>query len=1180
MFGFIPKPLLLLGVFLLTIRASFCQDIKFNHITTDDGLANGNVRAILQDYQGFFWFGTEDGLQRYDGYSLVDYRHDPEDTTSISSNFIFCLYEDSKKNLWVGTMDGGLCWYNRKKNNFIRFKKDPKKTGSLMNNLIRSITESSDGRLYVGMKEGGFSYTQIPDSISTSLAFTNFPIQTEQREPGPSWVSDIIEDVDHTMLVAIIGGGVHRYNPKTKELREILKDSITNRTQRLTIDSKKRLWISTWGDGLYVYDRATKRLAHHIAGPNEYQLDHNQIEDVFEDGEGNYWICTDNGLSFLHYSFDPFGDCYFVTYTRNEFQPSSLLSNSIKTFYRDKANRIWIGSYFGGINIYDKNAFKFDPVRSKVWSQGSISSNNVSAFEEDREKNLWVATDGGGLNFLKGGKSNIRRDLFQKMDLRLNGRRVDKIKCLELDKAGDLWVGTWGSGLFKLNTVTLEYQHWGVERNLPAGLLAEQVMTLKADAKNNMWIGTFSGGLSYLDTKQNKFTHFPNLMPYGVNSERFNIKSILIDKQQRVWVAGEVRGLHLYDSVAKKFRVIENSILKRDVSILSIYEDRDGTLWLGTNAIGLIHYDPNSQVTELFNENSGLSNNVIYAIEQDANTGNLWLSSNKGLSEFDYVKKTVRNYNRTDGLQGNQYNPEASYRCSDGTLLFGGINGLDAFVPGTIEISSYLPPVVFTNFFLDNVEVDVNDLNSPLKDNIILAESIDLAHDQNSFSVGFAILEYSFSDRNRYSYMLEGFNDTWQNIGAERKATFTNLNPGSYTLMVNASNSDGVWTPIEKKLVINIHPAWWQTAFFKAGIILLFTLTAIMIVRIRINYLVKQKKKLKKKVRERTNELKLKNDELYEKIEEIRSQHETLYKQQIQIVEKNNEIQAQNEELTAQNDQIIFQRENLKQAEQKLKEINEQLEALVEQRTGKLEETIKQLDKTVTELDRFVYSASHDLSAPLKSVLGLVQIARMEKDQNRLSEYYNHIEFSIQKLDRVIKSMVEFSRNYHLDVQSLAFDFHQLVDEVLRELAFWPEARKISFKNNVSPKNSFIKSDSQRMKVVLHNLISNSVKYADFNKPDSYISIDFQSNGHGHQIIISDNGIGIEKGRQPRIFEMYYRATDRSHGSGLGLFIVKEIILKLGGKIEVESTYGMGSSFIIELPGETNGKTSLNEATA
>ena len=562
--------------------------------------------------------------------------------------------------------------------------------------------------------------------------------------------------------------------------------------------------------------------------------------------------------------------------------------------------------------------------------------------------------------------------------------------------------------------------------------------------------------------------------------------------------------------------------------------------------------------------NPGLANN-IYSIEQDGDTGNFWLSTNKGLSEFDAVKKTARHYNRTDGLQGNQYNPESSLRISDGCLLFGGIDGMDAFTPANIKASVWLPEIVFTNFSLDNVPANVNDKGSPLKENIILSDTIDLEHDQNSFSVEFAMLEHSASKSNQYAYMLDGLNLNWQFIGTERKATFTNLDPGTYTLKVKASNRDGVWTTSEKKLTINIRPGWWQTTLFKAAMITSFTLSALAIVRLRMQFLIRQKRKLQKIVLERTRELKLKNKELTDRIEEIRLQNEELYKQKIQITDKNNEIQSQNEELTAQNDQINLQRESLMTAEHKLKEVNEQLEALVEQRTKKLEETIQQLDKTVTELDRFVYSASHDLSAPLKSVLGLVQLARMEKESDRVFEYYNHIEYSIQKLDRVIKSMVEFSRNYHLDVQSTELNFHDLVNEVLRELAFWPEARKISFKNTVA-QQSILRTDSQRMKVVLHNLISNSVKYADFTKPDSFIHIDFHRNGAGNTIVISDNGMGIQKEKQSRIFEMYYRATDRSQGSGLGLFIVKEIILKLGGTIEVKSSLGAGASFIIQIP--------------
>ncbi|HEX6223820.1 MAG TPA: two-component regulator propeller domain-containing protein, partial [Chryseolinea sp.] len=1018
---------------------------------------------------------------------------------------------------------------------------------------------------FVGLKDGGFSFFKIPKTVGNKIHFTNFRLRRGNADPGYVSVSDIVEDHDKSMLVAVTETGVHRFNPRDKSFRQILKDSISNRPQRLTVDSKHRLWISTWGDGLYVFDKSTKQLAHHKAGPADHQLKVNQIEGVYEDLEGNFWIPTDNGLSFLNRSADPFGESAFTTYRHNEFEPTSLLSNPIKAFYRDKINRLWIGSYYGGINIYDEKAMKFNAVRAKAWDAGSISSNNISAFEEDENGNLWIGTDGGGLNYLEGGVANIRKNTFKKINIQLNGQPVEKIKCLEFDQAGHLWIGTWGSGMFRLNTATLEYKHFGAGSNSSESLLVDQVMQIKTDSLNNLWIGTFSAGITYFDQKKNRFTHFPNLSVDTVASYRYTIKSIHIDEVGRVWVATEIMGLRLFNPGKQSFDVIESGVLKKDVTILTIHEDKEGIVWLGTNDLGLISYNPVTKETALYDNKSGLANNMIYSIEQDKRTGNFWLGTNKGLSEFDVVKKTARNYTRTDGLQGNQYNPESSLQTADGTLLFGGIDGLDVFLPADIQMREWLPEIVFTNFSLDNVAANVHDKGSPLKENIILAEAIDLNYDQNSFSVEFAMLEHSASRNNQYSYILEGLNSNWQFIGTERKATFTNLYPGTYTLKVRASNSDGLWTTSEKKLVVNIHPAWWQTTLFKAGVITLLTLATVAVVRLRMQYLIRQKRKLQKKVLERTHELKLKNRELTARIEEIRIQNGELHKQKVQITEKNNEIQAQNEELTAQNDQIILQRENLIKAEQKLKEANEQLEEQVVQRTKKLEETIMQLDKTVTELDRFVYSASHDLSAPLKSVLGLVQIARLEKETDRVGEYYNHIEFSIQKLDRVIKSMVEFSRNYHLDVQSTDLVFRDLVNEVLRELAFWPEARKISFKNTVAPE-SVLRTDTQRMKVVLHNLISNSVKYADLTKPDSFIHIDLHQNGSGNTIIISDNGMGIEKERQSRIFEMYYRATDRSQGSGLGLFIVKEIIVKLGGTIEVKSTLGSGSSFIINIP--------------
>jgi signal transduction histidine kinase len=311
-----------------------------------------------------------------------------------------------------------------------------------------------------------------------------------------------------------------------------------------------------------------------------------------------------------------------------------------------------------------------------------------------------------------------------------------------------------------------------------------------------------------------------------------------------------------------------------------------------------------------------------------------------------------------------------------------------------------------------------------------------------------------------------------------------------------------------------------------------------------MNYLVNQKKKLTQEVQLRTTELKKTN---------------------LELAELNREVQSQNEELTSQNEHINIQQEELQDAQKKLEKANEHLEELVKQRTEKLEMTIKELDKTVFELDRFVYSASHDLSAPLKSILGLVHIAKLERDPKLASQYHEYIETSILKLETVIKNLVEYSRNSHLEILMQPFKFSTLVNDVIQELAFWPEALKVTITNNTDPTIQLI-SDEQRIKVILHNLIGNAIKYADLRKEIPFIKIDCTVHSTTCIIHIADNGIGIDERDQSKVFEMYYRATDRSQGSGLGLFIVKEITNKLRGTISVKSAKGKGTEFFIELP--------------
>jgi signal transduction histidine kinase/ligand-binding sensor domain-containing protein len=1147
---------------LCCIKGSAVGQVHFQHITTDDGLLSGNVRAILQDHQGFLWIGTEDGLHRYDGYTLRPYLHSATDSTSLSSDAILYLFEDSFKNLWIGTRDGGLNYYDRRKDNFLHFTHHEGHSHSLAGKFVRVIYESRDHVLYVGLEEGSISYFPIPQQVTSRIAFENQEIGFSSQ--GANWVSSIIEDPYGHILVGVNGGGIKRFDPATRALAQVLQDSCSNRIQALHLDSRNRLWIGSWDDGLFVYDFQSRLLRHHPSKQATGYLAHHQVENIVEDSIGNFWIGTDNGLCLLRADKDPLGPSSFITYRHEPLDARSLLSNSIKASYLDKLGRLWVGSYYGGVNVFDRRSQKFNPVRSKSWKEESLSNNNVFAFAFDKQDRLWVGTDGGGLNLMTSKVLDDPEPTFRKVTLNEHGLPADKIKCIQKDHTGNFWIGTWGSGLFHFNPDSEQSTHYGRNEKGNRFITSDEVLAIQVDHRGNVWLGTFSGGLLYMNPTAGVLREFKNLTGNFEPGHVDKINAVLVDSKDRVWAAPEVGGLTRYDSATGQFEAVAAADLGPLLTLLAIYEDRSGMLWLGTTSSGIIRYDPSTGESKSFDSNSGLPNNLVHAIVEDSTMHTLWLSTNKGLSAFDLTTHTIVNYSKSDGLQGNQFNNGSVLRHPDGHLFFGGISGYNVFLPSSIARNHLVPTIAFTQFWLNNVEMRVRE-GSPLKENISLSQALELAHYENSFSIEFSMLEYDFSRRNQYQYLLENFDTAWHALGTERKITFTNLDPGKYTLHVRASNADGFWSAEPRSIKLVIRPAWYQNVLFKLGSVLFITSMFVAIFLIRLHYLSRQKEKLQNLVDLRTEELREKNAELAEHVKEIDSQNKVLHLQKFEIAEKNQEIQAQNEELIAQNDQIMLQRERLEEAWQKLQSMNNELEIKVQQRTYALQETIAQLDKTVAELDRFVYSASHDLSAPLKSILGLVQIARIEKDPGALPKYYTYIEQSIRKLDRVIKSLVEFARNTHHEIVRTPFSLSALINEITDELAYWPETRQVEIHNEVADTYE-INSDKERIKVVLQNLISNSIKYSDTSKHNRFIRISSNHDPEHYSIYVSDNGIGIDPEKQGKIFNMYYRASERSQGSGLGLFIVKEILDKLGGTVEVSSKPGVGSDFSITLP--------------
>jgi ligand-binding sensor domain-containing protein/signal transduction histidine kinase len=1153
--------LLHIGVFLaFSTRAQ----IQFLRISNKDGLQSGNVRCLRQDHQGFFWIGTEDGLYRFDGSEFVAYRHIKGDSTSLSTNYIFSIYEDSRQNLWIGTMDGGLLYYNREKDCFHRIGVNKDNRKAIIGNSITAITEVEPNMIVLSTEEGIFNYFSItgspleqPDIFQIKEPSLSGPL-IERTHTG---FTTSAVDRQGNLWVYYYNYGVIQIDLKTNALvgKPI---EFEGELQSLYIDSKNRMWIGTWHDGLYVVDLATAKRTQFVNDGRATSLLHNFIAMVKEDHDGNMWIGTDEGVNILQAEYDPFDRPPLISLQHDDEDEATILSNPVKTIFVDIDGRVWIGSIYGGVSIYDKHAPAFHAIKRHPSLPGLIH-NNVTAFQTDDEGNLWIGSDAGGVNIVRGGISNIFQPTFEKVTLinTFTHNEERKIKCIEKDGLGNMWIGTWGGGIFKVRTKDMSIQHFNkADKRRP--LPSNEITSLQADRGNNIWAGTFGAGLFKLDEGNYTVDPMPGLRM--ANPRQFQKINVIFEGLDgKMWIAKESGGFGYVDETEHRFVNIVDSLLTVDLTITSVQQDSAGVFWLGTNTIGILRHDPATKRTENFDDHYGLINPMAHSIVMD-DAGKLWIATNSGISTFDYESKKFTNYTKGAAIVGNLYNNSSFAKGNDGTILFGGNNGIVVFNPDNIKPYRPTPGFAFTGFAVHNIPLSAK--AGSLPQNIILIDSIELKHDQNAISIQFRSIDFNFAADRKYAFKLEGFNDDWQGIGNDQKAVFTNLPPGEYRFKVRSTTDGSSWAEAPKSIYLRIRPAWWQTLLFKVSLFAGIAGLAFVSVRLRISFLKERQQYLERIVKVRTHELNDKNHELGRMVQEISHQNKELFETRLEIAKMNHEIQTQNGELKAQNDHILQQREELELAQERLKASNDDLEKLVEERTKKLKTTIRQLDKTVFELDRFVYSASHDLSAPLKSILGLLHLARNERDIDKLNEYHQYIEMSIHKLEMVIRSLVEYSRNAHMELSVEHTNIRNLVQEVIGELFFLPESSYLKFHNNVDPRLEIL-TDHYRLKIVLQNIINNAIKYSDPSKPESAVTINCQpEKGDNVRLDISDNGIGIEAENLSKIFSMYFRATERSKGSGLGLFIVKETVQKLQGNILVTSEKWKGTTFTLVFP--------------
>jgi signal transduction histidine kinase/CheY-like chemotaxis protein/ligand-binding sensor domain-containing protein len=843
----------LLNIPLLAIAQN--PNIRFEHLTTRDGLSHSNVLCILQDSRGFMWFGTPDGLNKYDGYKFVAYQHNNKNKHSLSNNHITGMVEDQNGDLWISTLGGGLNRFDRRKERFTSYLYDPASKNSLSSDFVRCLVQDSVGNLWLGTEKGLDKFNKADNS------FTRYTYHKKDSTGlSDAVVQTILQDSRQNLWVGTHNGGLDLLDKKTGTFTSFThavnkKSSISgNDVMCIFEDSKNRLWIGTNGGGLNLFDRTTRQFRHFKNdGHQTNSLANNVLFAITEDADHNLWLGTENGGLDI---FNPSTETFY-NYIKDDIDNTTLANNSIYSFCRDRKNNMWVGTFSGGVDFLNHDNNKFRNFRHTSLPN-SLSDNKVLSIYEDSKNNVWIGTDGGGLNLFDPKINKFTHYLHQPGNKNsIPGNYV--LNMLE-DAKGDLWIGTWGDGLSIWNRERNTFTHFQHNPSDTQSLSNNNVWVIFEDSKKNIWIGTHGGGLEKYDPVNKRFTHYkynPNDVS-GINNNQ--VHSIMEDKDgNHLWIGTYGGGLNLFDKTSGTFTHYTHNDNKNSLAnnfLGCIYQDSSENLWISTEA-GLNFFNKKTKQFSVYTTENGLPDNMIAGILPD-NEKNLWISSNKGISKFDPLIGKFRNYNATDGLQSNEFKELAYCKSRSGAMYFGGNNGFNEFLPGNVKDYPFDAPLVMTDFQIFNkrVPIAVNENDpSPLKTDITEAKVISIPSRFSVISFEFALLDYSGDGKNQYSYMLEGFDKVWNDAKTNRLATYTNLDPGTYTFRVRALNNGGQWSSHKLALKLIVTPPFWLTWWFKAAVAAGIITLLLLFIRLRTSTIKNQKKILQQRVYEQTHQL-------------------------------------------------------------------------------------------------------------------------------------------------------------------------------------------------------------------------------------------------------------------------------------------------------------------------------------
>ena len=795
--------------------------VKFSQISTMEGLSQGSVNCILKDRYGFMWFGTQDGLNRFDGYNFTVYRNKPGNSGSIPDNQVRCIYEDDQANLWIGTLGGGLCYYDRNRDVFIRLKDLGFRADNPVNPAILSIYADHSGNLWVGT----FHNLLLIDRKHKKIRQFRAGAADSQSLSNPV-VQAIFEDSQNNLWVGT-NKGLNLLNREKGIFTHFFHDDrnphsiSSDRITSISEDPGGHLWIGTDGGGLNVMDsRRNEFISYRNDRLNKNSISDNVVRSLCATTHDGIWVGTENGLNLLNVLTGN-----FIHYNKKPFGEGGLSDKTILSLNQDNNGILWVGTSEGGINKYDRNLTYFE-LHRRTADPNSTSAEMITSFAEDKNGNIWIGTDGGGLDQWRASDGRFIHYLPDPGNKdALEGSTV--LSLFMSRKNNCLWIGTYGNGLQRLDLGTGTFSHFHSGTGMH-DLNNASIYALLEDHEGNIWMGTNGGGVNVLDPRSGIIIKHRHTDDADSVSNDY-IRSILEDRQGKIWIGTYSGGISVYDPVTKKFSVYNQVInnLSNQV-VYSLWEDSEGNMWAGTMGGGLDLFDRRTRRFTSFNEENGLSNNIINSIIGD-NKGYLWLSTNKGISRFNLQTREFKNYGIFNGLQSREFIVGAGFRTRDGSILFGGVNGFNVINPSEVRENKIPPYCRFTGFYLFNKPAGPGNSNSPLRADLNAVSEITLSHDQSDFTFTYSALNYTIPSDNQYRYILEGFDKSWTDAGHDTRATYTNLPPGDYRFLVKATNNDGLGSEKATSLIIHILPPFWKTWWaYSLYLIILFTILYII----------------------------------------------------------------------------------------------------------------------------------------------------------------------------------------------------------------------------------------------------------------------------------------------------------------------------------------------------------------